>query len=42
MFEAFARKGNYPDYQAILRHARPACAGHSWGRQTVVEKPLSQ
>ena len=35
MFEAFARKGNYPDYETILRHSRPARAGHSWGRQTV-------
>ncbi|MFH1745909.1 MAG: uroporphyrinogen decarboxylase family protein [Planctomycetota bacterium] len=39
MFEAFARKGNYPDYQSILKRAQPAPPGHSWGRQTTGKTP---
>jgi uroporphyrinogen decarboxylase len=36
MFEAFAERGGYPNYQAILDKARagPVADAHSWGRQT--------
>ncbi len=34
MFEAFARKGGYPDYESILKKAKSPQSGHSWGRQT--------
>ena len=35
MFEAYASKGNYPDYERILANAAKAKPGHSFGRQTV-------
>ena len=37
MFEAFAERGRYPNYQEILQQAQQGqvVAGHSWGRQTV-------
>jgi hypothetical protein len=38
MFEAFAEKGGYPDYQAVLARADQPRMGHSWGRQTVGPK----
>jgi len=34
MFEAFAEKGGYPNYQEILNRTSKALIGHSWGRQT--------
>ncbi len=36
MFEAFAERGNYPDYRAIVERARAegGLVGHSWGRAT--------
>ncbi|MCP4251318.1 MAG: hypothetical protein GY778_30145 [bacterium] len=34
MFEAFAERGGYPDYEAILSAARKPQAGHSWGRHS--------
>jgi hypothetical protein len=33
MFEAFAKKGGYPDYAAVLARAGTPRTGHSWGRQ---------
>jgi len=33
MFEAFAEKGGYPDYRAILAQADAPRTGHSWGRR---------
>ena len=40
MFEAFAEKANYPEYQRIVEEARNEGErlGHSWGRQTQQEK----
>jgi hypothetical protein len=35
MFEAFAEKGGYPDYQGILARTGEALAGHSYGRQAI-------
>jgi uroporphyrinogen decarboxylase len=36
MFEAFAEKGGYPDYPAVLAQARRPPTGHSWGRRTSI------
>jgi uroporphyrinogen decarboxylase len=36
MFEAFAQKGSYPDYQDVLARTRHGAVplGHGWGRET--------
>ena len=36
MFEAFARLGNYPNYEEILKQWKPPSGAHSWGRNTAV------
>ncbi|MBU0639690.1 MAG: hypothetical protein KKB50_12560 [Planctomycetes bacterium] len=42
MFAAFAEKGHYPNYRAVLDRTHPHPAGHSWGRATTRSHDLAR